>query len=69
MPNDKKKKSFREIPPSTKPLSSTLKWIIEYYPNEISFEAKRILEKNFAQTDILYLTNEQMYVYYITNHL
>lgn len=53
------KENYREIPASTKPLSSTIKWIVEYHSVELSDEAKRILEQNFTHTDILYLTNEK----------
>ncbi|XP_025191565.1 TATA box-binding protein-associated factor RNA polymerase I subunit B [Melanaphis sacchari] len=59
IPDFGRKENYREIPASTKPLSSTIKWIIEYHSIELSDEAKRILEKNFTQTDILYLTNEE----------
>jgi len=55
------KESYREIPASTKPLSSTIKWIIDYHSMELSNKAKEILEKNFCQTDILYLTDEKRY--------
>lgn len=59
LPDFGRKKSYREIPASTKPLSSTLKWIVEYHSIELSNEAKTILENNFTQTDILYLTDEK----------
>uniref|UniRef100_A0A2S2NPB4 Uncharacterized protein n=1 Tax=Schizaphis graminum TaxID=13262 RepID=A0A2S2NPB4_SCHGA len=59
LPDFGRKENYREIPASTKPLSSTIKWIVEYHSKELSNEAKRILEKNFTQTDILYLTNEK----------
>ncbi|XP_060842088.1 TATA box-binding protein-associated factor RNA polymerase I subunit B [Rhopalosiphum padi] len=59
LPDFGRKENYREIPASTKPLSSTIKWIVEYHSIELSNEAKRILEKNFTQTDILYLTNEK----------
>lgn len=62
MSNIEEKKSYREIPASTKPLSSTLKWIFEYYSIQLSVETKRILENNFTQTDILYLTDEKRYI-------
>jgi len=62
LPDFGRKKSYREIPASTKPLSSTLKWIVEYHSIELSNEAKTILENNFTQTDILYLTDEKRYL-------
>lgn len=65
LPDVETKESYREIPASTKPLSSILKWIFEYHSTEISVEAKRILEKNFTETDILYLTDENRYLQHI----
>lgn len=65
MPDIEKKRSYREIPASTKPFSSTLKWIFEYYSMQLSVDAKKILETNFIQTDILYLTDEKRYLYSI----
>lgn len=61
LPDFGRKESYREIPASTKPLSSTIKWIIEYHSMELSNKAKTILENNFSQTDILYLTDEKRY--------
>ncbi|XP_015374841.1 PREDICTED: TATA box-binding protein-associated factor RNA polymerase I subunit B [Diuraphis noxia] len=59
LPDFGRKDNYREIPASIKPLSSTLKWIIEYHSMELSNKAKTTLEKNFSQTDILYLTDEK----------
>lgn len=61
MPDIEGKGSYREIPASTKPLSSTLKWIFEYYPTQLTAKTKKILEQNFIETDVLYLTNEKRY--------
>lgn len=64
LPDSETKKSYREIPASTKPLLSTLKWIFEYHSTEISVEAKKILETDITQTDIKYLTDENRYLPY-----
>lgn len=60
--NIRGKRSFREIPASIKPLSSTLKWILEYHSSQLSDEVKIILEEDFTKTDILYLTDETRYL-------
>lgn len=65
LPSDKENGNYREIPAFTKPLSSTLNWIFEYYPTLLTDEAKQILKHDFTQTDILYLTDKKKYVYYI----
>lgn len=62
LPDFGRKKSYREIPASTRPFSSTLKWIVEYHSMELSNEAKSILENNITQTDVLYLTDEKRYL-------
>lgn len=62
MPDVGRNESYRAIPASTKPLSSTLKWILDYYPMQLSVVTKTTLEKNFTQTDILYLTNKERYL-------
>lgn len=54
--------NYREIPASTKPLSTTLKWLFEYHSMKLNVEAKNILENDFTQTNISYLTDEKRYL-------
>lgn len=62
LPDIGTKGNFREIPASNKPLSTSLKWIFEYHSAELNAEVKKILENDFTQTDISYLTDEKRYL-------
>lgn len=66
MPDVGRNESYRGIPASTKPLTSTLKWILDYYSMQLSVVTRTTLKKDFTQTDILYLTNEERYLCNIT---
>jgi hypothetical protein len=62
LPDIGRTESYRGIPASTKPLTSTLKWILDYYSVQLSVVTRTTLENDFTQTDILYLTNEERYL-------
>lgn len=62
LPNVGTKGTYREIPATNEPLSTSLKWIFEYHSTELNAETKKILENDFTQTDISYLTDEKRYL-------
>lgn len=62
LPDVGRKGNYREIPASNKPLSTSLKWIFEYHSTNLNAEAKKILENDFTQTEISYLTDEKKYL-------